>query len=203
MTVVVSISCSDGSVILGGDSFCGDSEVSDLCFEDKVYTVGPVGVGICGSVRNEQVLKKALCHYVLEKKEVTEEWIRGDLSEEIREYMKEAGCVGETNGYQEIKDSGFILSFNGKNFFLDDDFGMWESKRSFCAIGAGRHYAYGALSALVLSHYPDLSSRPEPSIAAEFVLKSLQIASVWSPWVSAPFSLVSVPPVMIPDEVEE
>lgn len=194
MTVVVAVACTDGTVVMGGDSFCGDEDVLNLCRADKVYTVGTVGVGICGWVRSEQIFERVLKEYIPDKKQITADWLRNDLTDHIHDAMKEHGIMHDKDGVHEMKESAYLLAFGGTIYHFDEDFSLWDSRRPISAIGAGRKFALGAMGAL-LSQAPvlDEENRPDVEYARRMVQIALEVSSTWSPWVRPPFKVVRVP----------
>lgn len=196
MTVVVALRCSDGSVVMGGDSFCGDEDVLDVCLAPKAYMVGPVGVGICGGVRTEQILERTLREVIPEKKDVTAKWLQSDLTDILHETMSDQKVVTSTEGFHSLKDSSYLLVFDGVIYHLEEDFSLWDSRRNFAAIGAGKQFALGALGVQLsrLGRFPDVEE------ATTMVQWALQTTATWSPWVCSPFITVVVPKVTCGEE---
>jgi 20S proteasome alpha/beta subunit len=157
-----------------------------VCKAPKVYKVGPVGVGICGNVRSEQILEKTLKYQIPRRKEkITHKWLTNGLTEAVRKAMKKHGSLRDKDGVHEMKDSAYMLTFNGAIYHFDQDFGLWDSARPYSAIGAGRSIAFGSLAQSVkLGLHND-----NPKKA---VLDALEIASDWSPWVCGPHTIIEV-----------
>jgi len=191
MTVVVAVTCNDGTVVMGGDSFCGDEDLVNVCRADKVYLVGPVGVGICGSVRSEQLLDRVLREHIPEKKEISEEWLRNDFTDFLHDAMKEHGSMHDREGTHEMRDSHYIIVFDGVTYYLETDFSLWESRRPLAAIGIGRKIAYGAMGAMLSTLGGEL---PDVEFAENMVRTALAVSAEWSPWVVPPFTVITVPP---------
>lgn len=188
MTVVIAVACEDGTVVMGGDSFCGDEEVLNLCKADKVYKVGVVGVGICGWVRSEQIFERTLREHIPDKKVITADWLRNDLTDLIHDAMKEHGIMTDKDGVHEMKESEYLLAFGGTIYHFDEDFSLWESRRRCAAIGAGRKFAYGAMGAMLL----DVDGKPPIELAREIVHRALEVCADWSPWVVPPFKVIDI-----------
>lgn len=191
MTVVVAVACDDGTIFMGGDSFCGDEEILNLCRAPKIYKVGPVGVGLCGLVRSEQVLSRTLKEHIPEKKEITYEWLKNDLADYVHEAMKEHGAIHEKEGWHEMKESAYLLTFDGVIYFFDADFGLWDSRRPIAAIGTGCQFAYGAMEAMMVD-YP--GEKPSVEHAKKMVEVALNVATTWSPWVQGPYEYLRISP---------
>ena len=175
---------------MGGDSFCGDEEVLNLCKADKVYKVGPVGVGICGWVRSEQIFERTLREQIPDKKQITAEWLRNDLTDLIHDAMKEHGIMNDKDGVHEMKESEYLLAFDGTIYHFDEDFSLWDSRRRVSAIGSGRKFAYGAVAALL----KDVEGKPTTHDAIRIVSVALEVCADWSPWVSPPFKVIEIAP---------
>lgn len=187
MTCVVALK-THNTVILGADSFCGNDEVSDLCHKPKVYKVGSLGVGICGQVRAEQILEKTLKKVIPPQEEVepiTEDWLLFSLPNILRKAMKKHEVLVENEGSFEMGDSEYMFVFQNDIYYLDENFGIWKTKRNYGAIGSGKQYALGALAALENKTV----GFDNPSNAVKIALKA---AATWSPWVREPFITLSV-----------
>lgn len=188
MTCIVALKTINKTVVLGGDSFCGDDEVANLCHAPKVYKVGPIGVGLCGQVRTEQILERILKKVIPkqeERGELTEEWLVYKLPNIIRKAMKKHGVLDEEQGTDQLDDSEYIFAFDSKIYFLNKDFGFWDTQHQYGAIGAGKQFALGALA------YASETSKVKKS-PHQVVQMALEAAATWSPWVRAPFAMVEV-----------
>jgi hypothetical protein len=198
MTVVVAIACDDGSVVMSGDSFCGDEDIRNLCVAPKVYQVGPIGVGIRGMVRQEQCVEVVIRNAVAAEEEITEDWIKFVLPDKIRNAMKTVGASVEVEGMQQLKDSSYLIAFNGKIFFIEEDFGVWESRRPVAAIGSGRAFAYGAIDALLHTYqepaYNWSDFKPDLDEALKAASLAMKAAENWCPWVCGPYETIVIPP---------
>ena len=180
MTAVVAYS--DGTKVwLAGDSFCGDESKKDICEASKVYQIGNLGIGICGYVRQELILESILRS--INPSDFSDEWLRFVLPDILHDTMKAKGAVVEKDGQSTFGNSHYILALSGKLYYLESDFGVWEVKKNIAAIGAGREYTLGALSATPKSLKED---------PAKALVKALKIASEWSPWVVGPYSVIEV-----------
>mgnify|MGYP001592702543 CR=1 FL=1 len=182
MTCVIAIVAGDRT-ILAGDSFCGEESLSNLCKAPKVYTVGPVGIGISGALRTEQILEKTLRYHLPRKKKITHNWLINDLTEIIRKAMKEPGALTEKDSVSEFTESSYILTFQNTIYLFEGDFGLWSPARNFAAIGLGRGLAVGALAQCEKRGW--LQKDPE-----RCALEALEIAADWSTWVRGPFLVI-------------
>ena len=135
MTAVIAYS-NQKTVWLAADSFCGDENKKDICETPKVYQIGKLGIGLCGSIRQELILENVLRS--INTLDFTEEWLKFTLPDILHDTMKAKGAVIEENGQSTFGNSHYILTLNGKLFYLESDFGIWEVKKNIAAIGAGR-----------------------------------------------------------------
>lgn len=182
MTVITALE-HKGKVFLAGDSFCGTDFNVDLCDESKVYSVANVGVGICGSVRCEQIFEKTLRKQVKNRKKITREWIQDTLAEIFRREMEKRGATSEMNGMKEMPhNSSFIIALNGQALIFQDDFSLFRSPRGYAAIGAGASYAKGALEAL-----KNLEIEPEKKL-----MLAMEAAEELSPFVKGPHTIIEI-----------
>ena len=188
MTCVVALRTDAGEIYMGGDSFCGSESYKDLCVEPKVFMVGEVGVGICGHVRQELILRQTLHDEISAKKDITEHWIKHDLSEAVREAIQEKGAGKEKDGMHSLFESAYLLCHAGVIYYFDDDYGIWMSRRSYAAIGCGRLHAMGSLHTSV--KYNRHNEWPEYAVN-----DALEAAADHDPFVAAPMLVMKVEPV--------
>lgn len=182
MTAILAYS--DGvNVWIAGDGFCGDELKKDICKNPKTYVInGQLAVGISGFIRQEMILQKVLKTQA--PKKITEEWLLFCLPDLLQEAMDSRNALVEKDGQRTAGDSSYILGLLGKIYYLDNDFGVWETAKNIASVGSGREYCLGALSAMPKEA---LDSDPEGCL-----VKALGIASEWSPWVNPPFTISKV-----------
>ena len=99
--------------------------------------------------------------------------------------MQKHGCLHNEHGVDEMKESAYILTFDGSIYHFDEDFGLWESARTYAAIGEGRPLALGALGQTYKQGLHD--EKPEQAIR-----EALEVAEEWSPWVCGPHKVIEV-----------
>lgn len=180
MTVICAYT--DGSTVwLAGDSFIGDLSSKNKCKESKVYKVGNLGIGVCGTVRQELVLESLLRS--IHPDQITEEWLKFGLPDQFQDALKARGATVERDGQSTLGECSYLFALNGKIFYMEEDFGVWEPKENIASIGAGRHFALGALSMVP----KELAKDP-----LEYLNRSLKVACRLSPYVSKPFTHVIV-----------
>lgn len=183
MTVICGIEAG-GKVYLGGDSYCGSGDGVDLCDTPKVFKVGPLGIGICGSIRCEQLFVKTLKKRIKDNKKITREWLQDALTNAVREDLSKKGSTEDKFGRQMMPDnSSFLIAFKGELYVFEDDFSLWRSPRGYMAIGAGEAFAKGALEVLA----KDNSLSP-----AEKLQKALDASVNLCCLVKPPFTIIAV-----------
>lgn len=191
MTCVVSYE-HEGSVYLGGDSYlCNDpqGEFYNLCSESKVYRVGNIGVAVCGNVSVEQTLEELLRKHISNDQFVDLKFIKSEILPKFRRILKRRDLlIAGENGLEMIGKSCFILAFNGKSYFLEEDLSIWNSQAPYNAIGAGEKPAKSAFEAMELLE-KDLKIKISPEKKVETALKT---AANLHHQVSGPFTYVKV-----------
>ena len=183
MTAIVAL-VHNGKVHMAGDSFCGSETQKNLCKEPKVYKVGALGVGLCGMVRQELILEKTIRKAIeTDGIVVTHKWIKFELPDLIADAFEGKSATVEDRSQITMGESAYMIAFDGRIYYLDDDFGIWESQRPIAAIGIGKQYALGALSVNMKLPY----TTPE-----EMLTGALEIAHEWSIWVEPPYRIITV-----------
>lgn len=172
MSCVIALKYS-GKVYMGQDGIAttedGDTRpiICKKVFVNKQYLIG-----FCGSVRSGQLLYP---HNFDPPKSVL------DFPKAIRDHFMENGSL--LNGTSEVGDRHeaniLIATKNGKLYEMLVDFQMSEVI-NFTCIGAGSHYAFGAME--ILRYAKGLS--PEKKI-----LKTLKISSKYSRSVGPPYEV--------------
>lgn len=185
MTCIIAIVDGQHNVWLAGDSFCGDDNIRNMCNASKVYKVGPLGIGLCGYVRQELIIEQTI-RQALEKDnvQVTHDWIKFELPNLISKNMHTNNAIINKDGQSTMGKSSYLIAFDGRLYYLDDDFGIWETSKKIAAIGAGKYYALGALQAIINS---GVYSTPE-----QMLLDSLKVSCEWSNWVVPPYTTIKV-----------
>lgn len=185
MTVVIG-AVSNGHVWLAGDSYCGDEEISELCVEPKVLRVSStVGLGLCGDVRAEMLITRAVKDILGSKKRITDEWLKTSFSVLLHKRMRDSGVLQENKGIHRLEDSQYVLAHAGKLYYLDSTLALWTPTTAYVAIGAGRSIAMGALA--YAHESGDLDADPEATIS-----RVLDCVMRHSHYVRSPYTLLKV-----------
>lgn len=182
MTVIIALENEeDKKVYLGGDSYCSSGIILDKCDTPKVFKIGPFGVGVCGSVKAEQILVKVLKQATKNKKKFSREWIENELTKLVWKEMEKSGVLGPEGRMPD--DSSFIIAYDGKAYIFQSDFSIIRSPRGYQAIGAGTSFAKGAMEVL----HKEKSLSPE-----EKVRRGLEASENLCALVMGPFTIIAV-----------
>ena len=163
-------------VWMAGDSFCGHEESTDLCAESKIIPAaqGKLLVGVCGTIRQSVVLESTLRMLDNMKPEIiTADYIRNDFPTMFLQQLEEHNALPEMEGQKILGNAGYLFAIEGRIFYMEADFGVWESSKPIAAIGAGRTLVVGALS----RSYKTLAKSTKPQ---NELFKALEVASEWS-----------------------
>lgn len=186
MTVVIG-AVVNKKVYLAGDSFCGGENTVDLCRDPKVVKVSEeVALGLCGDVRAERLVIKAVKSiFSRRKKAITKNWLEGEFSAQLHNRLKNSGVLRDDKGIHHLEDSNYILAHDGHIYYLDSNLALWESRYPYVAIGAASD---GALTALSFSHLTgQLQKSPRETLE-----KILQATASHSVWVYEPFTFLEL-----------
>jgi ATP-dependent protease HslVU (ClpYQ) peptidase subunit len=184
MTCVVGFKF-EGRLFLGGDSYISQgNEGYSICSAPKVYQIGTLGVGICGSVLVEQILESSLKKHVKKRTKMTLKHFQEILIPKIKKDMTKGGCLVSTEtGVRMIGDSCFVFAIEGQFYKMEDDFSLWDAKRSYVAIGSGAVYALGAMEAI------KDDQRMSPG---DKVFKALEASTKLCSYVRPPYTLIEI-----------
>ena len=145
----------------------------------KIFQLGPVLVGNCGSVRDVQVFQ-----YHVEWPETTE----ANMEKKIIQYLiprmrKSFASAGVLTKKDEIEslESMFLLATTEGLFTIYGNFCVTHHERKYAAIGSGAELAKGSLY--------DSHCTTEPQIKAA-LRKALEAASYHNVSIASPFHLM-------------
>lgn len=151
MTCITAIAVGDGTVVMGGDSATVDDRVLSIgtIVEPKVWTLGPLLFGACGSFRVSQLLRWHLTVPVPDPGCDPLEYLTGPVVNAMRESLTIGGALTtfQEDNTEALTESGFLLGYAGRVFELYSDFGIGELTQGYGAVGCGWALALGALVA--------------------------------------------------------
>lgn len=177
MTCVIGYK-TDAGIWIGADS-AGSNEYGQqaLRADTKVFQVGPMLFGFCGSFRMGQLLRYELV--IPPQPEGMDDFefmVRGLISN-VRDVLAGGGYTHidknvETGGY-------FIVAYKGELYSIEDDFQVGLDTRPYVCIGSGEDLAYGAMSVL---HESPMGYTPQ-----WIIRRALKAAAESNAFVAPPF----------------
>lgn len=180
MTCIVGIE-HDGHVYLGGDSAAADDWSILQLSEPKVFKVGNIVLGYCGSIRIGQLLQYGLALPEPTVNQSDMSYLTLDVIDAIRACLHGRGSLRKENEVEETADStNLLLGYKGKLYYVDYDLHVGRSRDGYYAIGSGMHIALGSL--FTTEKY-DIS--PE-----ERIKLALEAAENLCPGVKGPFTVI-------------
>lgn len=146
MTCIVGIE-DKGKVWIGSDSAgtTDDGSYWSLSEPSKVFMVGPVLMGVTGSMRFTQMLAHSL-HLPPSTGRTIEDWLCVDFVNAVRATLQEGGWA-KKNQEGEERGGFFLFGYHGRLYCFDDDFSVTRARTKYDAMGSGGRIAKGALFA--------------------------------------------------------
>lgn len=178
MTVCVGLE-HDGRVVIGTDSYIGNSDNKGSIDRPKVFRMGKVAIAYAGGLRVPQILQHTL--KVPRYSEAKSSLWTVSLSEQVRRILVEHGAVGQNSDDGHTSSADMLIAVGGKVYTLQGDFAIFRVQSGYAAIGAGANYALGSLFSS--EHLTD---------PVERVRLALMAAGQFSPSVCAPYWAVEV-----------
>jgi hypothetical protein len=199
MTCIVSIA--DGKKVWMGADGCGSNHSFKLeVIHPKVFIReidGPkkkekIIIGGCGSFRMLQLLEYSLKLPKIKRTQTVVNWLVTDFADACRKLFTEKGLAFIANNSVQIDVNGssFLVGFRGQLYHVYSDFQAFAATTSEAAAGSGTMLALGslhtsnALKDWILNEVP---VSPEARIEL-----ALQAASDINPFVSPPFTILSI-----------
>lgn len=143
MTCVVGIETEAG-VTIGADSMSSNGHTGSAN-GGKVFRVGELLVGCCGSIRMKQLLRYSLHVPPIETWDL-DRWMATDFINSARECLKQGGYATIVNG--EEAGGTFMVGVRGRLYTVYGDYQINYKPRRYHAVGSGEHIALGALYVL-------------------------------------------------------
>lgn len=179
MTCIVGLQF-DGKVYIGGDS----AGVAGLSIETradpKVFKNGPFVMGFTSSFRMGQLLRFGFKPKPKKTKDITDyQYLCTSFVDQVRKTMKSGGMLETEKGIEEC--GTFIVSYNKKLYYVEDDFQVGIPANGYCAVGCGHDLALGSV-------FTALRYGTESPI--EIIKDALDAASEYSAGVRAPYLIL-------------
>lgn len=178
MTCIVAIE-EAGTVHMGGDRASSNSYYTTTHDASKVFEVGPLLIGICGSWRMGQVLQYGLTVPTWSLSWDVDRWIATDLMAAVRQAF-------ETHAWNRVEHGVaaqrgvWLCAVGGRCYAIQGDYSWQRHASGEYATGSGEDFALGSLHSTRLVMPPELRVRNALLAAAEH-----------SPSVAGPFDIVT------------
>lgn len=166
-----------GTVYIGGDS-AGSNYSTIMTFETpKVFRVGDLLFGCCGSFRMLQLLQHVFVPNEHPEDMSVDEYMVFDFIENIRSLFGAGGFKRRIN--EEDYGGYFLVGYRGHLYSVASDFQIIEPADGLYATGSGGEIALGTLWALK-------NTGPEKRIT-----RALEAAAHLTPFVRGPFTILA------------
>lgn len=177
MTCVIGLE-QGGDVYIGADSAAASGWEVRASRMPKVFRRGPFLIGYTSSFRMGQLLQY---HLTVAPQDGEDDgaYMVCTFIEAVRECLKSHGYTKVENNQEEAGQ--FLVGYNGRLYFVDEDLQVNRFIDDFDAVGCGREYALGAMKAL-----------PETLGPEERIERSLEIAAHFSGGVCEPFKVMKL-----------
>lgn len=143
MTVIVGIE-EDGKVYLGADSIAVEGYAACSVTDPKVFMIGDIAIGFCGSFRVGQLLKYGL-ELPIHKKNVPDvQYLVLDFVDAMRSLFRDKGVLKREND-EDLFDGKLLMGYRGKLYYVDEDFQVCHVDSGYNAVGLAFETALGSL----------------------------------------------------------
>jgi ATP-dependent protease HslVU (ClpYQ) peptidase subunit len=159
-----------GHVWMGCDSMASSEYIKTEMRVPKVFRVGEMLVGVCGSLRVRDIVEFVSLPARLESETSDRAFLVTQYIPTLRSSLKDAGVLDSEE--VDAFDGGMLIGYRGRLYQLYADFAVMEQER--WAIGSGSDFALGSL----------YSSTGEPKAR---IKKALEAACEFSPSCAPPF----------------
>lgn len=152
MTAIVGMATDDG-VWIGGDSMVSFSDNRYLANRamEKVFRCGDdMLIGHTGAVRSAQILAHRFVCPTREPGQEVERYLSGPFVDALHTAHAATGWLKAADGHVERLPDGaaLLIGYDGRLFTMYEDFSWCENSLRYEAVGSGRAFALGALTAL-------------------------------------------------------
>lgn len=180
MTCIVGATDHKGRLWFGGDAAAVDRQDITIIEESKVWRNGAFLMGYCGSFRVGQVVRYLFNppHHDVEVDAA--EYMVGSFVCKLRKCLSKHGALTtEPDGSESINSTKLLIGYQGKVYYLDEDFLVAPMQHNLVAIGSGAAYAMGA-------GYGWDGKHPRATVK-----RALEAASTYTASVSPPFTIIN------------
>ncbi len=182
MTCIVGLVQGTG-VWIGGDSAGSNSSFIMTRKDPKVFRVGEMLMGCCGSFRMAQLLRCTFEPPAHPEEMDVERYLVGPFIDAVRRLFKDGGAA--TSEKEAERGTFFLLGYRGGLYRIEHDYHVGQAADGYDAIGSGSDFALGALHALAATRSrlapPDrirlaleASERSSPSVRGPFIIEQTE-----------------------------
>lgn len=170
-------------VWIGGDSAGSNAAFIMTRKDPKVFRVGDMLMGCCGSFRMAQLLRCTFEPPAHPDDMAVERYLVGPFIDAVRRLFKDGGAA--TSDKEAERGTFFLLAYRGGLYRIEHDYHVGQAADGYDAIGSGADVALGALHALAATGARlgsqerirvalEASERSSPSVRGPFVVERLQ-----------------------------
>jgi hypothetical protein len=179
MTCVIGL-LKDKKIYMGADNVCSTKEYLQKRADPKVFIKDTMIFGCTSSYRMINLLQYQFEIPHFDTKTTSDVYMYTIFIEDVRKLFKNKGFTEINNN---VETGGtFIVGFQNNLYEIQNDFQISKHTDSFCCIGTGMYFAYGAMKALQCSNLT----------AEEQIIKSLEISEYYDPFVRRPFTILNL-----------
>lgn len=180
MTCIAAIVDNKGVGHIACDSLGSNYRTKNVFANPKIFTVGDMLIGYCGSYRQGQLLQYRLVLPPAISGQTLEEWLHIDFVDSVRKVLTGNGVMFIDKNV-ELNDP-FLVVVAGRIFTVQEDLSLLESVDHFDACGSGEDYARATMNA-ALSHG---ISKPE-----RILTEAIEAAAKYVPSVGGEIHILS------------
>jgi ATP-dependent protease HslVU (ClpYQ) peptidase subunit len=148
MTCIAAIIDKNGVGHIACDSLGSNYRSGNIYVNRKIFAVGDMLIGFCGSYRMGQILQYRLTLPVATVDQDLDGWMHVSFVDAVRDAFRDHG--GMRIEHNEEEASGvFLVVVGGRIFTVQEDLSLLESKDNFEACGSGEDYARATMNAAI------------------------------------------------------
>lgn len=144
MTVIIGLKHGD-DVYIAADRAAVDGWNNTVSAESKVFRVGELLIGTCGSRRMAQVLRYRLDLLNQDKDQPHMDYLVNGFAYAVRSLFSNYGVMSKSDDGEEKFAGGMLFGYRGNLYRMANNFQIDQFTRPFDAIGSGAPFALGAL----------------------------------------------------------
>lgn len=180
-TCIAALVDDEGTIFMGGDG-CVTMGWTVVTVADKIWAKEGILYGGTGFVRPIQVVQHIFARPDMNVGEDAESYLVGRYSDAMRRLMKSSGCLRISDEKIEHVNLNLLIGFSSQIWFMGADCSFVPMTIPIAAVGCGDHLALGSL----------FSTQDTGLSPRERILKALEAASHFSPYVSAPHMVMKL-----------